>query len=566
MFDFASDLANLAVPVAPKKSNDAANVILFDPRLFPKRPIPPEGIESLAEGITREEMPPLDWAPLVKTGGCAFIREALRIGGKDYSQPMWNLTTLAATFLADGEKLAHRMGNQHPTYTPEETKAMWERKLRERQNNEGLGWPSCNAIQAAGCTSCAACPHLAKGKSPLNLAIPVAPTAGPIQANNRNLPDPLDFHQVPEEEAIARVNAAGYFVLTLNGDIYKMEASGAVNVQKREGFTNLFACRRASLDNGELISAGTAWKNSSDRREYDRIGYWPGNHGRPSKSYNLWREWGIEPKQGDWSIIRDHILLIANGDKDKANYILDWSAHMVQRPWEKPNVALVLRGRKGTGKTLLTQILARVVGRSNTLITANGKKLFEKFNWHLADKLLVGAEEAFFVGNRELNDQLKHLLTGDEIEVEQKYGQRISMKSMHRVIMTSNHDQVVAASADERRFFVCDVSDKRRGDDSYFAPLVRMIKGDDNATLAAFMYELQTRDITNWKPEQAARKAASSDLARQKLLSLEPPLQWLLEEETAARGLARREAKRKYAGRLSALGQERSSPRSDRLH
>ena len=100
--------------------------------------------------------------------------------------------------------------------------------------------------------------------------------------------------------------------------------------------------------------------------------------------------------------------------------------------------------------------------------------------------------------------------------------------------MTSNHEQVVAASDDERRFFVCDVSDKRRGDDAYFDRLVRVIKGDDDATLAAFMYELQTRNINNWKPEQAARKAASTDLARQNLLSLEPPLQWLLEQETTA--------------------------------
>jgi hypothetical protein len=32
--------------------------------------------------------------------------------------------------------------------------------------------------------------------------------------------------------------------------------------------------------------------------------------------------------------------VIAAGDQDKANYILDWCAHMVQRPWEKPGVAL----------------------------------------------------------------------------------------------------------------------------------------------------------------------------------------------------------------------------------
>ena len=346
-----------------------------------------------------------------------------------------------------------------------------------------------------------------------------------------NWPAPLAFHDVSINEAIARVNAAGYFVLTLNGDIYKIQPDGSVIVQKRDGFANVFASRYARTSEDKLISAGVAWRKSRTRREYDSIGYWPDDHGRPPKSYNLWQHWGIEPKRGDWSIINNHNLnVIARGDNDKAKYILDWCAHMVQRPWEKPGVALVLRGRKGTGKTLLTRILANTIGWPNTLITASGKKLFAQFNWQLADKLLIGAEEAFFAGNRELNDQLKHLITGEEIELEQKYGQRLSMKSLHRVIMTSNHDQVIAASDDERRYFVCDVSDKRRGDDPYFDPLVRVIRGEDKTTLAAFMHELQTRDIKDWKPEQAARKSPNSDLARQKLLSLEPPLQWLLEQ------------------------------------
>ena len=388
-------------------------------------------------------------------------------------------------------------------------------------------------IHGAGCKACTTCPILLKGKSPLHPAQPTAQTAN-RRSNNvewqPNWPDPLDFHEVPEDEAIARLNAAGYFVLTVNGDIYKVEPGGGVTVQKREGFNNLFACRKACLADGKPISAGDAWKRSSDRREYGKIGYWPGAHGCPAKSYNLWQRWGVEPEQGDWSIIRDHIInVISDGDKDKADYILDWCAHMVQRPWEKPGVALVFRGRKGTGKSLLTELVATAIGRRNALITANGKQLFGTFNWHLADKLLIGAEEAFFVGNHELNDQLKHLLTGGDIELEQKFGQRISMKSMHRMIMTSNHDQVISASDDERRFFVCDVSEARRGDDAYFAPLVRVIKGADDATLAAFLQELQTRNIKNWKPEQAARKAASIDLARQKLLSLEPPLHWLLE-------------------------------------
>jgi hypothetical protein len=335
-----------------------------------------------------------------------------------------------------------------------------------------------------------------------------------------NWPDPLDFQEVPIDEAIARINAAGYF-MTRNGDIYKIDPGGGVTAQRLGGFNNFFACRQALGGDGKLISAGAAWRRSLNRREYEQIGYWPDDHGRPGKSYNLWRSWGVGPKQGDWATIYDHIQgVIAHGDKNKANDIIDWCAHMVQRPWEKPGVALVLIGGQGTGKSLLTHIVARVIGRQNTLITANGKKLFAQFNWHLADKVLIGAEEAFFAGHRELKDQLKHLLTGDEIEVEQKFGQRMSMKSMHRMIMTSNRANVIEMSDDERRFLVCDVSDKRRGDRSYFAPLWRAANGEDNATLAAFMHELKTRDITNWKPEQAARNSAAIYLGRLKLMTL----------------------------------------------
>jgi hypothetical protein len=335
-----------------------------------------------------------------------------------------------------------------------------------------------------------------------------------------NWPDPLDFKEVPIAEAVARVNAAGYFVLTHSGHIYKINSDRGITPQTSGGFNNVFASRYARDDDDNLLPAAIAWRRSSERREYHQIGYWPDDYNRPPGSYNLWRGWGVEPQQGNWSIIHDHILdVVANGNHDRANYIIDWCAHMVQRSWEKPGVALVLKGRKGTGKTLLTSILARVVGPKNALITDNGKRLFADFNSHLADKVLIGAEEAFFAGQRELNDRLKYLLTGADIEIEHKFGRRISMKSMHRMIMTSNHADAVEMTDDERRFFVCDVSDKRVGDAAYFAPLWRAANGQDDTTLRAFMYELKTRDITKWNPEEGARGAALHS-AREKLARL----------------------------------------------
>jgi hypothetical protein len=140
--------------------------------------------DKLSDGIEREPMPLLPVAPI--QAGCAFIREAIETGGKDYSQPEWNLTTLIATFLEDGHALAHRMGAGHEGYSAESTDALWERKNRERADL-GLGWPSCKTIQANGCNACETCPFFAAGKSPLHLGLSRPPAS--ISAKQVAVPD-----------------------------------------------------------------------------------------------------------------------------------------------------------------------------------------------------------------------------------------------------------------------------------------------------------------------------------------------------------------------------------------
>jgi Domain of unknown function (DUF927) len=148
------------------------------PPLFPGKPAAAfAGIEAEGfDGITSHSDAPLAWEPLM--GECAFFTEGLCTGGAEYSQPMWNLSTLLATFLENGHAFAHRLGNQHAGYSAETTNALWDRKHAERKDR-GLGWPSCHAIQAAGCKSCASCPHFGNIKSPLNITVPSKPKVAP---------------------------------------------------------------------------------------------------------------------------------------------------------------------------------------------------------------------------------------------------------------------------------------------------------------------------------------------------------------------------------------------------
>jgi hypothetical protein len=122
---------------------------------------------GIAEAIAR---PPVDLDTVADT--CGFIREALATNGSSLSNPLWNLTTLIATFGgdgADGRAMAHRMASGHPEYSYQSTDELYDRKVREKQERN-IGWPSCATIQGAGCTSCASCPMLQFGKSPLHFA------------------------------------------------------------------------------------------------------------------------------------------------------------------------------------------------------------------------------------------------------------------------------------------------------------------------------------------------------------------------------------------------------------
>jgi AAA domain len=108
---------------------------------------------------------------------CAFLGEALKNGGKDYDNPKWNLSVLCTAFMENGNELAHEVSKSHPTYNYDDTQAMYERKLADR--DRGVGYPRCTTIHSAGCKSCVTCPFLAAGKSPLNIRPVVTATVNP---------------------------------------------------------------------------------------------------------------------------------------------------------------------------------------------------------------------------------------------------------------------------------------------------------------------------------------------------------------------------------------------------
>jgi large-conductance mechanosensitive channel len=272
---------------------------------------PPAGApeELPPDEFKRDEydFPPLPFKPIQE--GCPFFADAYETHGKEHAQSLWHLMILATTFLEDGERLAHELGNAHPAYTPEETQGMWDRKVREREELD-LGWPGCQAFESAGCTFCKTCQHHGKIKSPLNLAVPVIIK----NASDRILEEVKDekidpvvalkkLHRMgADNETMFSVLNANYAVVKYGSETLVASVIGNdVTVMKVHDFHNIFANVRVQ-EGRRFVEISKVWFNWPGRRHYMRRGivFEPGGKlDIPDDMLNLWRGFGIEPKPGD---------------------------------------------------------------------------------------------------------------------------------------------------------------------------------------------------------------------------------------------------------------------------
>jgi hypothetical protein len=236
----------------------------------------------------------------------------------------------------------------------------------------------------------------------------------------------------------------------------------------------------------EKISISKIWVKSVDRREYQGIVFSPEKE--MPKFYNLWRGFGVQPKSGDWSLMKEHIFdVIASRDQKVYKYLINWMADLVQNPGGiRPGVSIVLRGEQGTGKGCFVTNLGQIVGNHFLHIT-NQRQLTGRFNQHLKDALLVFVDEGIWAGNREAEGVLKAMITEDVLMIEPKGKNIYTVKNHVRLIFASNNQWVVPAGMGDRRFLVLDVSNAHTGDREWFKSVWAQM---NNGGREAMLYDL----------------------------------------------------------------------------
>ena len=291
-------------------------------------------------------------------------------------------------------------------------------------------------------------------------------------------------------------------------------------------FHTLFASQKIRHGDSKPVAVTKLWLADPRRRTYDGFVFAP-QQDRGPRWYNLWRGFTVAPAaSGEHpavAMLLEHIKQnVCNNSDELFRWLMGFFAHMIQKPWEKNSVAVVLKGGKGTGKNMVIARIGKLLG-GHFLLTAKRRYLVGQFNGHLENCLCMCLDEAFWSGDKESEGVLKDLISGDEHLIEHKGKEAFTVANLTRIVILGNERWVVPASQDERRFAVFTMSNGRRNDRAFFAA---MIKGLEEGGYAHLLRWLQDFDLTGLDLSEAPNTAG---LVEQKIQSLEPLDQWWLE-------------------------------------
>ncbi|MEZ9835834.1 hypothetical protein CWO07_04555 [Vibrio splendidus] len=292
---------------------------------------------------------------------------------------------------------------------------------------------------------------------------------------------------------------------------------------KRQFYGNL----NFSYQQGEQTKKANCygvWMKDFSRSTFHGVVFDPS--GRASNRFlNMWQGFAVKPADGD--DLLDRIMwhlkhIICCGNDEHFRFLLAWMAHLIQKPEEKSGICVALKSdARGTGKSTVSRLLSRLLGQ-HAITVQDSKHLLGAFNSHLANKLLVTIEEAFWSGSPKDAGKIRTLITESTISIEAKGKDAIEVDSFHRFLMITNNDWVVPQTANERRFFVLEVSDEKANNRDYFKPLNADI--EDEQTIGQFLNFLQDYDLSSFDLRKAPRTEATQ---QQVMESLEPHEEWL---------------------------------------
>lgn len=211
----------------------------------------------------------------------------------------------------------------------------------------------------------------------------------------------------------------------------------------------------------------------------------------------------------------EHLKLIDNGSET----LLDWIAHMVQKPFQKP-FAVFMMGKKGTGKSLIYDMVCRMLGKALTLQLSDINHICGSFNDSLLNKLFVNLNETTHLTKQHEN-MLKSLITEIQLLINAKNQAAYVIDNYSRFMITTNEKFGMRVSRDDRRGYYIETPAHQKNIEGYFDKMVADSNNEKNDEPFRLLFNyFANRDISKFN----AKKPPMTKFKRELMVQSEDPV------------------------------------------
>ena len=228
---------------------------------------------------------------------------------------------------------------------------------------------------------------------------------------------------------------------------------------------------------------------------------------------NTYRPSSVPDAAASWqgsaavSAVTDHLEKLIGFDEAKV--LIQWMAYCVQNPGRKIRWSPLIKGIEGDGKSLIGEIMSRVMGRPNVRTIAP-KVLLTDFNGY-AEGACVGVLEELKMAGHNRHDAanaLKPNVTNDTIDIHRKGLDPYNIINTMNYIGFTNHGDALPLTDNDRRWWVL-FSHYTDSDQlppaGYFDKLFDLIRNHSDE-LRAWLLDV---DLTGFNPNGRAPDSAA---------------------------------------------------------
>ena len=220
------------------------------------------------------------------------------------------------------------------------------------------------------------------------------------------------------------------------------------------------------------------WLQDPNMRTVERIVVDPKNS--LENVYNMWKGFHAQklPPVSEDSVqelvepITKHFNdVVTSGVAEHTQFLHHYLANMLQRPWQKSQVAISLYGAQGCGKGIIFEFFRqKILGNHCSYQTSRPENdLFGRFANGAVNRVCIQIDEVKSLHDHA--DQLKDFITNPTVNYEKKGKDTIVVSNFANLILTSNNANALSVSTDDRRFALFHCSSVHKGDTQYFSQL-----------------------------------------------------------------------------------------------